>query len=326
MPRLPPSLSRHLWFLLRPLWLAQSMAVVQRERSVLAESEWRRREAAHHERVDAWILPHLERRARGVAHPVEDFLFTYYSYRPSALRRWHPGLEVALAGDVSDFAARTAYAVRAGRARVDPAYAERHRDRVRWIRDLLAATASRPAALGCFGLHEWAMVYRQNQSERRHTSYRLRLGSTRTDEVVESSRITCTHYDAFRFFTQPARPLNLLEPTRDRQPELDQPGCLHAAMDCYKWAYKLAPLTSSELVADCFELAREVRQVDMQASPYDLRSLGVDPIPIETPVGKAVYVEHQRDFALRSNVLRERLLAVCEAALSDAASHTPRTP
>ena len=87
-------------------------------------------------------------------------------------------------------------------------------------------------------------------------------------------------------------------------------------MDCYKWAYKLAPVSSSELVADCFALAHEVREVDMRASPYDLRSLGVDPIPIETAAGKAAYVKHQRDFAERSNVLRRRLIAVCDAALS----------
>ena len=31
-------------------------------------------------------------------------------------------------------------------------------------------------------------------------------------------------------------------------------------MDLYKWAYKLSPLVPSELVADCFELAREIRR------------------------------------------------------------------
>ena len=29
-----------------------------------------------------------------------------------------------------------------------------------YVRDLLAAVAFRPPHLGCFGLHEWAMVYR----------------------------------------------------------------------------------------------------------------------------------------------------------------------
>ncbi len=283
---------------------------------VLTEPQWRARQAAHEQRVDAWISPHLERRSRGVSHPVEDFLFSYYSYRPASLWRWHPGLDVELTGDVAVFDGRPGYDVSAGRARIEPGLVRQRREALQWIHNLVAATASRPAALGCFGLHEWAMVYRQSPEDRRHASYPLRLGPVRTDGVVESSRITCSHFDAFRFFTPPARPLNLLEPTRERQPDLDQPGCLHAAMDCYKWAYKLAPLTSSELVADCFELAREVRHVDMQAAPYDLRSLGVQPIPIETTDGKTVYVEHQRDFAERSNVLRERLLAVCDAALS----------
>ena len=36
------------------------------------------------------------RRRSGVKHPVHDFLFTYYSQRPAALRRWHPGWGVAL--------------------------------------------------------------------------------------------------------------------------------------------------------------------------------------------------------------------------------------
>src|SRR4051812_46259883 len=170
---------------------------------VLAATEWRDARAEHEERVDRWIAPHLVRRRRGVAHPVEDFLFTYYSYRPAALRRWHPGLGVELEGDVAGFAARRGYAVRGGRATVEPRLAVDLADRITWIRDLLAATSSRPAMLGCFGLHEWAMVYRQPPDDVRHASYPLRLGAAATDDVVESHRITCTHFDAFRFFTEP---------------------------------------------------------------------------------------------------------------------------
>ena len=48
-------------------------------------------EAEEHERrVDALLHGHLERRRRGIKHPVEDFLFTYYSYRPAQLRKWRP--------------------------------------------------------------------------------------------------------------------------------------------------------------------------------------------------------------------------------------------
>lgn len=136
-----------------------------------------------------------------------------------------------------------------------------------------------------------------------------------TENVVQSHRITCTHFEAFRCCTEPAPPLNVLQPTREEQQANEQPGCLHAATDCHKWAYQLAPLAPSELVADCFELAREAREVDMRASPYDLRSLDVEPIRIETAEGKAAYIAHQRDFAAQSNSLRARLISVCDAVL-----------
>jgi hypothetical protein len=37
-------------------------------------------------------------------------------------------------------------------------------------------------------------------------------------------------------------------------------------------------------------------------------------VPIETPEGKAAYLERQRAFAERSNALRHRLLAVLDGA------------
>jgi hypothetical protein len=57
----------------------------------------------------------------------------------------------------------------------------------------------------------------------------------------------------------------------------------HAQMDTYKWAHKLVPAVSSDFVMDCFELARDIRSLDMRASPYDLGELGYEPVPIETP-------------------------------------------
>jgi hypothetical protein len=250
-------------------------------------------------------------------------MFTYYSQRPAALRRWRPGVGVTLLGEVSEFADIKGYVVDANRAWLDPWLARDRAEPTSWIRDLLTATANRPPVLGCFGLHEWAMVYRQSPDELRHPAHPLRLGQAGTDTVVEAHRITCTHFDAFRFFTDEARPLNAVQPTRATQTFNDQPGCLHATMDVYKWAYKLQPLTSSELVADCFELAKEVRQVDMAASPYDLSSLGVEPIRIESAQGKAAYMAHQRDFASRAADLRRRLIAVCDAVLEPSLDTSP---
>ncbi len=289
---------------------------------ILTPDEWQARAQAHADRVDVWVGPHLERRRRGVPHPVHDFLFTYYSQRPAALRRWHPGWGVVLTDAPSYEGVRGYRIVRdvshAGEADEDAerrglsVSAEYLADRlplVESIRGLLAATAGRTPTLGCFGLHEWAMVHRTD--EVRH-DWPLRLGNSGTDEVVESHRITCSHFDAFRFFTDTARPLNTLQPGREDRAAFEQPGCLHAGMDLYKHAFRLTPLVPSELVADCFALAWDIRELDMRASPYDFSALGFEPVPIETPAGKQHYVAAQRAFAERGAPLRRRLIAECE--------------
>ncbi len=280
--------------------------------AALDAADWQARRRAHEERVDAWLAPHLARRRSGVKHPVEDFLFTYYSHRPAQLRRWHPGAGVVLRhADPADFGPDY-HATAAGLALDTDRVRGRRAESVAWIRTLLAATAGRPAHFGCFGMHEWAMVYRQAQDEVRHNAWPLRLSPEAIAAVVEERGIRCSHFHAFRFFTPPARPLNLLTPTRESQHALEQPGCLHANMDLYKWAYKLSPLVPSELVAECFALAREIRILDMQASPYDLADLRHPPVRVETPQGRAEYAATQRGFAVRAAALRTRLLAALD--------------
>jgi hypothetical protein len=192
----------------------------------------------------------------------------------------------------------------------------RRREFLGWLRGLLAATAARPGQYACFGLHEWAMVYRQAPDERRHMSQPLRLEPEALARVVETTPLRCTHFDAYRFFTPEARPLNRLALRRELAPEHEQPACVHANMDLYKWAYKLAPWTPGELMADCFALARELRELDMRASPYDLRALGYAPIAIETSEGRAEYETRQRELAAAARPLRARLLALCEELLA----------
>jgi hypothetical protein len=303
---------------------------------VLEQAQWRALEDAHHARVDALTADHLARSRRGEQHPVEDFLFTYYSHRPAQLRRWHPGADVVLLGDADTERLSWRWYREAqlpgGRhgAQVDvDAFIAARRDSMAFIRDLLSATARRPAHLGCFGMHEWAMVYGLADGEQRHESWPLRLGRQATDAVVESRPVRCSHVDAFRFFTEKARPLNTLQPTRADQVAVEQPGCLHAGMDLYKWAYKLVPLVPSSLVLQCFELARDIRVLDMEASPYDLTALGYEPVRIETPDGRAEYAARQRAFAEQSAPLRAALVAVCERALrstSDGFAASPARP
>ena len=290
---------------------------------MLDEATWRPRAEAHAARVDVFVGPHLARRRDGVKHPVHDFLFTYYSQRPAQLRRWHPGYGVALCGgemtrgyeriECPTATQGSASGTQPDVVTVSASYVAGQSAVIESVLVLLRATAGRPAQLGCFGMHEWAMVHRADET--RH-DWPLRLGRAGTDEVVESHRISCSHFDAFRFFTPSARPLNTLVPASGDRAAYEQPGCLHANMDLYKHAFRLSPMICSELVADCFELARDIRVLDMRASPYDLRDLGYEPVRIETADGKQEYVAAQREFASRAAPLRERLVEECERFLA----------
>jgi hypothetical protein len=275
----------------------------------LARDEWRAREQAHEERADALTAEHRARAARGEKHPVWDFLFTYYSYKPATLRRWHPGAGVELEGAAEGPRAGWRWyapGAHPGSLVVDAAaFAREKAPLARLTEIMLRRTAERPGRFDCFGLHEWAMVYRQR--EHRHP-VPLRLGPDGTDAVVETHELRCTHFDAFRFFTPDAVPRNREALTRESQPLTDQPGCLHAGMDVYRWAVKLGPLVPGELLLDAFELARDIRRLDMEAAPYDLSAWGFEPVRIETADGKAEYVRRQRAFADRANALRRRIL------------------
>ncbi|BCI53448.1 hypothetical protein NIIDNTM18_27260 [Mycolicibacterium litorale] len=281
----------------------------------LDESAWAQRAGAHRDRVDAFCAPHRERRRTGRAHPVWDFLFTYYSLRPRRLRWWHPGFGVVLTGAAArGYLGRTGYREVRGGVTVTAEHLRARADTVGFVAGLLRATAARPARLNCFGLHEWAMVYRSPDT--RHGAVPLRLGHAGTDAVVESMSLRCSHFDAYRFFTDAAVGRNAEPLSRERQVETEQPGCLHAAMDLYKWAYKLAPLVPSDLVMDGLELAADARLLDMRASPYDLREYGFEPIAVETPGGRADYVRAQQEIADRAAPLRATLTARCDALLT----------
>ncbi|GAB4013243.1 3-methyladenine DNA glycosylase [Nocardioides ultimimeridianus] len=249
-------------------------------------------EARHRERLEPFVGPHLRRRAAGQKHPIHDFLFQYYAYRPAQLLRWQPP------------------------GRLDPAKAPLARTTL----TLLRATQAREGNFGCFGLHEWAMVYRDTETRHPHP---LRLGNEQTDAVVESHRLGCSHWDAVRFFTPPARPLNTLSPFKDDRPDFEQPGCLHGNMDLYKHAYRLADAVGSDLIADSFELAWDVRILDMRAAPYDFSGMTIDPydvawtpIRIETAEGKREYAELQRGFAERAAPIRQALIEALDAAVT----------
>jgi hypothetical protein len=63
-------------------------------------------------------------------------------------------------------------------------------------------------------------------------------------------------------------------------------------------------------------LARQTRELDMRAAPYDLAELGYSPIAIETADGRADYVRQQREITELGQVLRGKLLGVCRQLLA----------
>ena len=90
------------------------LAPSARPLTVLAPGAWRARARAHRERITRRTDPLVALRMRGEKHPVQDFLFGYYTHSPAALQRWHPGAGVVLAD--CDGAAAAAEAAELGTA------------------------------------------------------------------------------------------------------------------------------------------------------------------------------------------------------------------
>lgn len=252
------------------------------------------------------------RRDRGEAHPVEDFLFRYYPFPIALLELWQPGVGFSLRfHDIEALPARflgKRYRTDGGVCELDVgSISEKERERLSWIHSLLTATQGHAPNFACHGLHEWAMVYRAE--EIRHSSLApLRLTQGEIDSLVESRPIACTHHDAFRFFSKQALPLNRIQPSLDTRHENEQPGCVHANMDLYKWAAKSMPWIGSDLLLETFRLAVRLRDLDMRASPYDLSAWGVVPVKIETTEGRREYETEQRKLAEDARGLREKLI------------------
>ena len=278
--------------------------------ATLIRTDWREQAEAHRREVERELADVIHRRDRGIKHPIDDFLFHYYNLRPSHLAQWHPGVGVVL-DDAEEYAGKPFYKVQDGSATLDvDAFLAKRGGTVETAHRLLTATAAATPKFGCFGMHEWAMVYRLQPGETRHPYLRLRFPPDELAEIVEQVGCRCSHFDAFRFFTEPAKPLNIVQPTREAQADMDQPGCLHVNMDLYKWCGKLSPAAPSSLLFECFKLARDIRVVDMAASAYDVSEWGHPPIQVETSEGRAQYSALQRGFAERAEPLRAALIRV----------------
>jgi len=276
---------------------------------------WQEAAARHRAKIEAITVPMRERKSRQQKHPVYDFLHTYYSHPLGRLERWHPGAGIILSDDPdSDFPAKY-YRRQNDTVFCDPAkLTEKDHARLAWIHRLLPLTQERPPHLACHGLHEWAMVY-SGSDVRHRESAPLRLPQEEIDQLVSSRPISCSHFDAFRFFAPRARSFNRLSPNLLTREDHEQPGCIHANMDLYKWAYKSSPWISSDLLARTLFFAIEAREIDMRASPYDLSDYGYDPIPVETAEGRRHYEKVQLALCEKGRPLRKELTSALELVL-----------
>jgi len=282
----------------------------------LSCDDWKERAKTHRDAVEKITVPMRARKSRREKHPVYDFLHTYYSFSLGRLERWHPGYGVSLQDDGETEFSTNYYRKEDGIVSVDPTLlSEKGRARLEWTLRLLKLTQSRPPNLACHGLHEWAMVY-EGGDIRHRESAPLRLPQAEIDAVVGSRPICCSHFDAFRFFTPTAVPLNRLSPSLHTREENEQPGCIHTNMDLYKWSYKSSPWISSDLLREALFFAIEAREIDMRASPYDLAEYGYSPIPIETQVGRRNYERAQLALYQKGLLLREKLIKTLESFLT----------
>ena len=283
---------------------------------ILATEVWQELAERHYEQASRLTANARFRRDRGEKHPVEDFLFDYYPYPLALIEQWHPGHGLALRFEDEEtlperFRGRR-YRIEAGLCFPDTReMGEKERERLMWISSLLSATQNHLPNFACHGLHEWAMVYRAG--EIRHSRIApLRLPQAEIDALIDSRPIACSHHDAFRFFAAEARPLNRIQPSLESRHENEQPGCIHANMDLYKWAAKSMPWIGSNLFLETFRLAHLLRDLDMRASPYDLSAWNVLPVKIETPEGRKEYENEQRRLATIAADLRGRLIGALD--------------
>jgi hypothetical protein len=283
----------------------------------ISENEWTAEKSAHETRVDEFLNDYLEARSRQEKDPVMDFLFEYYAFRPSNLRKWSPGIGVNLNySEFNDLPEISEIKVIEDSqiAFVDPRlFPAKRITSLKWMLKMLKNTQESRPSFGCFGMHEWAMVYKTENP--RHNQLPMRMEPDELAAFVESRPLLCTHFDAYRFFTKPARPMNKYELSRESFHETEQPGCIHSNMDLYKWAFKMHPWIPSSLILQAFELAVEARYIDMQASPYDLREQGLTPIKIETESGRKVYKEKQEMIFEKGLPIRQRIIDHMEKIL-----------
>ena len=168
---------------------------------VLDGSLWRAYAKEHERRAGRFADPFVRRRERGQAHPVEDFLFTYYTLKPGQFKRWHPGAGVILldaaertswkfyraatedellSAGLSPDDART-HAERGDAVLVDiPQFVDKRGTALTFTREILSNTADKKAFLDALVCTNGLWRINQFRTIFRHDYLDLRLGAEGT--------------------------------------------------------------------------------------------------------------------------------------------------
>lgn len=307
--------------------------------TILRESVWRNAASLHAEQVHELLRPGFlsESSALDAKHPIYNFFIEYYGMKGAKgvrkLKQWSlPKYPVFLEGatpdDLGDILPLRGASIQSSGISYCPSnYYGASEDLVRaasafvWYHKVLKQSAQREPVLHCYNLHEWAMQYHPPGSEtpqsgkyQKHLP--LRVDRETLNQAVERNGVCCTHFDALRFFAQPALPLNSVQlVNRGQQLVNEQPACLHATMDLFKMITKLQPFISADLKLRCLSLAVKAREIDVAASPYDASAYGIFAIPIETADGRSVYKKKQLQLLKESQPVRLELIGAFEQFL-----------
>ena len=253
---------------------------------VLPADSWRESQTAHEARVDALIRGHLDRARRcrsapGRGLPLHLLLPAARAAAPLApgrsgraaggraasgpAWRFHRVVDRTASSRVD--VARLPRPTRGTPARARPAPAGRDRVAAGPVRLLRAARVGDGLPPGRRAV--------------RHAGCRCGSGAAGTDAVVESHRIRCSHYDAFRFFTA----AGARRGTRCSRPGTARSRSSSPAACTRRWT------STSGRTSCCPRRAQSswwstpssspatIRELDMRASPYDLTALGLRPRP-----------------------------------------------
>ena len=145
------------------------------------------------------------------SNPIYNFLISYYGFSGSKgvgrLCRYSPGPDVPFnTGELDGMnVPYTRRYLTSSSSHSELSYYDssqmKNRSGLSWNLNLLKCTRSNTPVLNCYGLHEWAMLYRP-ASDDVGSSYQgglpLRVDLSVVEEVVDKGGLKCTHIDAIR--------------------------------------------------------------------------------------------------------------------------------